>query len=138
VLTRDFDEDIGLVTWTTAGIWFAANITTSAYLYRLDPATRATARVAPDEGWTGTGWNLTRDGRFVTYVGGDATHYPEVFAGRTGDVAGALTRMSPSSRAGRWARARSCTGRVATARASRACCESPRAGGRAAGDRCSW
>ena len=37
---------------------------------------------------------LTRDGRFVTYVGGDATHYPEIFAGRTGDVAAVLTRMS--------------------------------------------
>ena len=94
VLTRDFDEDVGLVSWTTAGIWFAANVTTGAYLHRLDPATQAIARVAPDVGWTGTGWNLTRDGRFVTYVGGDATHYPEIFAGRIGDRAAPLTKMS--------------------------------------------
>jgi dipeptidyl aminopeptidase/acylaminoacyl peptidase len=94
VLTRDFDEDVGLVAWTPGGIWFVASVTTGVYLHRLDPATRTTARLAPDVGWTGTGWSLTRDGRFVAYVGGDATHYPEVYAGRTGAVASVLTRMS--------------------------------------------
>ena len=94
VLTREFDEDVSLVAWTPAGIWFAANVTTGAYLHRLDPATRATARVAPDEGWTGTGWSLTRDGRFMAWVGGDAAHYPEVFFARPGEPGTALTRMS--------------------------------------------
>jgi len=94
VLTRDFDEDLGLVAWTPAGICFTANITSGAYLYKLDPANKATARVAPGDGWTGTGWDLTRDGRFVTYVGGDATHYPEIYAGPVEQPATLLTRMS--------------------------------------------
>jgi dipeptidyl aminopeptidase/acylaminoacyl peptidase len=94
VLTRDFDEDASLVAWTTAGIWFSANIATDAYLYRLDPATRATTRVPPAEGWAGSAWNLSRDGRFVTYVGGDATHYPEVWFARAGEQGRALTRLS--------------------------------------------
>jgi dipeptidyl aminopeptidase/acylaminoacyl peptidase len=94
VLTRDFDEDVGLVAWTPAGIWFAASVTTGAYLHRLDPATRATARVAPDAGWAGSGWSLTRDGRFMAYVAGDAAHYPEVFFARPGEPGTMLTRMS--------------------------------------------
>jgi dipeptidyl aminopeptidase/acylaminoacyl peptidase len=93
VLTRAFDEDASLVAWTQAGIWFAANVTTGAYLHRLDPVTRATARVAPDEGWAGSGWNLSRDGRFMAFVAGDATHYPEVWFARAGEPARALTRL---------------------------------------------
>ena len=94
VLTRDFDEDASLVAWTPGGIWFAANITTAAYLYRLDPASRATARIGPPDGWAGSGWQVTRDGRFMTYVAGDAAHYPEVFFAKAGDPGRALTKMS--------------------------------------------
>jgi dipeptidyl aminopeptidase/acylaminoacyl peptidase len=94
VLTRDFDEDVALVAWTPAGIWFSASITTGSYLHRLDPGSHVVTRVAPADGWTGSGWNLTRDGRFLAYVAGDASHYPEVFAGRTDGPASALTRMS--------------------------------------------
>jgi dipeptidyl aminopeptidase/acylaminoacyl peptidase len=94
VLTRDFDEDVSLVAWTPSGLWFAANLTTGAYLYRLDPATRASARVAPDVGWAGSGWNLTRDGRFMAYIAGDASHYPEVHFAPAGSPGTVLTRMS--------------------------------------------
>ena len=72
VLTREFDEDVALVAWTSSGLWFTANVTTGAYLYLLDPATRATTRLAPSEGWAGSGWQLTRDGRWLAYVAGDA------------------------------------------------------------------
>ncbi|HEY6196597.1 MAG TPA: S9 family peptidase [Candidatus Eisenbacteria bacterium] len=94
LLTRGFDEDVSLVAWTPAGIWFAANMKTAAYLYRLDPGTGVATRLAPAEGWTGSGWNLTRDGGFVTYLAGDAAHYPEVFMARVGEPGIALTRLS--------------------------------------------
>jgi dipeptidyl aminopeptidase/acylaminoacyl peptidase len=45
------------------------------------------------DGWAGSGWNLTRDGRFVTWVAGDATHYPEVFVARAGEAGTALTTL---------------------------------------------
>jgi dipeptidyl aminopeptidase/acylaminoacyl peptidase len=94
VLTREFDEDASLVAWTPAGIWLAANITTGAYLHRLDLASGQVTRVLPADGWTGTGWNLTRDGRFMTFIAGDATHYPEVWFARAGEPGRALTRLS--------------------------------------------
>ena len=93
-LTREFDEDASLVAWTPAGIWLAANITTGAYLHRLDPASGQVTRVLPADGWTGTGWNLSRDGRFMTFVAADATHYPEVWFARAGEPGRALTRLS--------------------------------------------
>lgn len=93
VLTRDFDEDASLVAWTPAGLWFAANLATGAYLYKLDPTSRQATRLNPTEGWAGTGWNLTRDGRWLTCVAGDATHYPEVLLGRPGEQGRALTQL---------------------------------------------
>ena len=93
VLTRDFDEDVSLVAWTPAGLWFSANRTTAAYLYKLDPTTRATTRLLPEAGWAGTSWNLTRDGGWATFVASDATHYPEVFLARAGEPGVALTTL---------------------------------------------
>ena len=93
VLTRDFDEDAGLVAWVPDGILFAANRGVGAYLFRLDPESRATTRLAPDEGWAGSGWNVSQDGRRLAFVAGDATHYPEVHVARTGEPARALTRL---------------------------------------------
>ena len=93
VLTRDFDEDVSLIAWTPDGLWFAANLGTAAYLHRLDPGTRAAVRMAPGVGWAGTGWSLSRDGRWLAYVAGDATHYPEVWIARPGEPGTALTRL---------------------------------------------
>ena len=93
VLTREFDEDAGLVAWTRASLWMEASRGMAAYLYRLDPGTGATTRVAPEEGWAGSGWNLSRDGRWLTWVAGDPAHYPEVFLARAGEPGRALTRL---------------------------------------------
>ncbi len=93
VLTRAFDEDVSLVAWTSTGLWFSANLTTGAYLYQLDPATSLAARLLPANGWAGSAWNFSRDGRWVTYVAGDATHYPEVYLARAGEAGSALTTL---------------------------------------------
>ena len=93
VLTRGFDEDLSLVAWTPRGLWFSANQGTSAYLYTFDPGTRVATRVAPEAGWAGSAWNLTRDGRAWTCIAGDATHYPEVLFARDGATSTALTRL---------------------------------------------
>ena len=93
VLTGDFDEDAGLVAWTLDGILMSASQRTGSYLFRLDPVTRATTRLAPSEGWAGGGWNVTPDGAWVAYMAGDATHYPEVFVGRTGEAGREVTKL---------------------------------------------
>ncbi|HXS81894.1 MAG TPA: S9 family peptidase [Methylomirabilota bacterium] len=92
VMDSHFDEDASLVAWTDAGVWFSANIATASYLFRFDLKSHTRGQLAPGEGWSGSGWNITRDGRYMAYVAGDATHYPEVFAGTpSGRVA--VTRM---------------------------------------------
>ncbi len=93
VLTREFDEDVSLVAWTPAGLWFAANMQTGSYLYKLDPLTRSASRLCPGDGWAGSGWSLTRDGHWLAYVAGDATHYPEVYIASPGGAGSALTRL---------------------------------------------
>jgi dipeptidyl aminopeptidase/acylaminoacyl peptidase len=98
LLTRDFDEDVSLVAWTSSGLWFAANRATSAYLYSLDPTTHEATQRLPADGWAGSGWNLTHDGRFVTWVAGDATHYPEVFLAPAGEASVSLTTLGDQLR----------------------------------------
>jgi dipeptidyl aminopeptidase/acylaminoacyl peptidase len=93
VLTRDFEEDASLIAWTPDGILMSASRRTGVYVYQLDPATHATTRLAPDEGWAGSGWNVTENGSWLSYVAGDATHYPEVFVGRVGERARAVTKL---------------------------------------------
>src|SRR5262249_18514053 len=93
VMTRQFDEDMSLVAWTSMGVWFSANVTTGAYLHVYDLNAHTNGLVAPANGWAGSGWHVSRDGRHVTYVAGDATHYPEVYAG-SGAVSKAVTHMS--------------------------------------------
>ncbi len=93
VLTRDFDEDASLVAWTPAGLWFAASQASCAYLYKLDPVSRQATRLNPAEGWAGTGWNVSRDGRWLTCVAGDAQHYPEVVLAHPGEPGRALTQL---------------------------------------------
>jgi dipeptidyl aminopeptidase/acylaminoacyl peptidase len=87
VRTRDFDEDLGLIAWTPAGI-----------------CSRRTSRRAPTSTGSGRcgrghacgargrldrhGLGLTPDGAFMAYAAGDATHYPGCSprAGRGGPV----------------------------------------------------
>jgi dipeptidyl aminopeptidase/acylaminoacyl peptidase len=98
-LTSEFDEDANLVDWGPSGLFFSASERTSAYLYRLDPATRRISRVAPAADWAGASFSFDRDFTATAYVGSDAAHYPEVYVARIGPVseteAGAtrLTRM---------------------------------------------
>jgi dipeptidyl aminopeptidase/acylaminoacyl peptidase len=99
VLTRDFDEEASLIAWTPDGILMSASRRTGSYVYQLDPATHATTRLAPEEGWAGSGWNVTENG-LVAVVLWRATPrtIPEVFVGRGG---GARTRGHEAGRAAR-------------------------------------
>ncbi len=86
-LTRDFDEDCGLIDWGPEEIYFSANARTAAHLYRVDPATRRVTRYAPSDTWVGTGFSFDRDFASVAFVGSDATHYPDVWVARLATMA---------------------------------------------------
>ena len=78
-LSAGFDEDPSVVRWTPNGIFFTAAAKTWAYLYRLDPATKAVTRLAPSERWIGSGFSLSADAQTVAFIASDASTFPEIY-----------------------------------------------------------
>ena len=78
-LSAEFDEDPSIVRWTPSGIFFTAAARTWAYLYRLDPATKAVTRFAPSERWIGSGFSLSADAQTVAFAASDASTFPEIY-----------------------------------------------------------
>jgi dipeptidyl aminopeptidase/acylaminoacyl peptidase len=79
VLSSSFDEDPSIVAWKPNGLFFSASHHTFSYLNRLDPDTKAIARLAPADAWVGSGFTLSRDGSKVAFLGADAKSLAEVF-----------------------------------------------------------
>jgi len=79
VLSSAFDEDPSIVAWKPNGLYFSAAQRTFSYLFRLDPDSRAIARLAPADAWVGSSFSLSRDGSTVAFLGADATSMAEVF-----------------------------------------------------------
>ena len=86
-LSAEFDEDPSIVRWTAAGIYFSASARTWAYLYRLDPATKAVTRLAPTDRWIGSGFSLSADAQTVAFMASDAATVPEVYVAPTKTMA---------------------------------------------------
>jgi len=79
VLSDQFDEDPSIVRWAPSGIFFAASARTWAYLYCLDPGTKAVSRLAPGDRWIGSGFTLSADAATVAFVASDAATFPEIY-----------------------------------------------------------
>jgi dipeptidyl aminopeptidase/acylaminoacyl peptidase len=80
VLTAAFDEDPSIVAWKSAGLFFAANQRTNADLFRIDPASKAVAKVSPAEPAVNTAFSMSKDGTSYAYLRADARTMAEVFA----------------------------------------------------------
>ncbi len=79
VVSGDFDENPYIVAWRPQGIFFQASFHTWSYLYRLDPSTHMTTRLAPADEWIGSSFSLSRDSAMAAFVASDAKTFPEVF-----------------------------------------------------------
>ena len=79
-LTDAFDEDASLISWTKAGIHFAASQRTWSYLFTLNPETKQVTRHAPRDNWIGGGFSLTRDGTHVAFTASGPTEFPDIYA----------------------------------------------------------
>jgi len=91
-LTASFDEDASLVDWGPDGIWMAADQRTEEALFRLNPETKAIARVALDGVPVAFSFSFDRAFERVAFVGSSARAYPEACLASTGG--GAVTRLS--------------------------------------------
>ncbi len=87
VLTKDFDEDPGLIDWGTDGIYFTARQKTAAHVYRLDPATRAVRRLTGPEQYNASGASFTKDYRSMAAIGAAPNKFAEVIYSSTSDFA---------------------------------------------------
>jgi dipeptidyl aminopeptidase/acylaminoacyl peptidase len=102
-ITTAFDEDPSIVRWTKDGIYFSAQQHTAAYLFRIDPATKAVKKFSPGDHWVGSGFSITPDGRAAAFLASDASSLPEVFVSPLASFAPhKLTDMTVQVRA--WAR----------------------------------
>jgi dipeptidyl aminopeptidase/acylaminoacyl peptidase len=83
VVTNAFDEDVSIVAWRNNGLFFSAAQKTYSYLYRIDPATKAVARLMPGEGAVGSSFDLSADGGRIAFLSSDAQSMADVFVAAT-------------------------------------------------------
>jgi dipeptidyl aminopeptidase/acylaminoacyl peptidase len=74
----DFDEQIGGITWTRRGIYFAGRMKTAMRLFRIDPETGRTAQAATSARDISS-LSFSADGARFAFASQDATHLSEVF-----------------------------------------------------------
>jgi dipeptidyl aminopeptidase/acylaminoacyl peptidase len=94
VLTSAFDENPSIVAWAPNGLFFAASERTYGYLYRLDPATKTIAKVAPADRTVSSSFSLTKDGAWAAFLRADATTVPEVYVSSTSSPASSVASGS--------------------------------------------
>src|SRR5712691_5127260 len=93
VLTAAFDEDPSIVDWKPNGLFFSASQRTFSYLFRLDPDSKAIARLAAADAWVGSSFSLSRDGSKVAFLAADAKTVAEVFVAAVPASAGSARAL---------------------------------------------
>ncbi|HJQ41246.1 MAG TPA: S9 family peptidase [Thermoanaerobaculia bacterium] len=92
-LTAAFDEDATILDWAPAGIYFRGFQKTASHLFRLDPQTKAIARVtAPDEFYLADS-SFSRNFDTMAYTAPARANVTEVYVGPLAGPAKKLTDM---------------------------------------------
>jgi len=81
VLSTTFDEDPSIVDWKPNGLFFSASARTYSYLYKLDPDTKAIARVSAVDQTVNSSFSLSSDGSMYSFLRADAKSMWEVYVG---------------------------------------------------------
>ena len=79
VLSSAFDEDPQIVGWKTGGLYFAASARTYAYLYKLDPETKAVTKVSAPDQTVNSSFSFSKDGGTYACLRADAKAMSEVY-----------------------------------------------------------
>jgi dipeptidyl aminopeptidase/acylaminoacyl peptidase len=79
VLSAAFDEDPQLVDWKPSGLYFAASSRTYAYLYRLDPDSKAIAKLPAPDQTVNSSFSLSKDGQTMAFLRAGARTMSELF-----------------------------------------------------------
>jgi dipeptidyl aminopeptidase/acylaminoacyl peptidase len=81
VLSSAFDEDPQIVGWKPGGVFFAAAARTYAYLYKLDPRSKAISKVPAPDQTVNSGFSLSKDGQAIASMRSDAKSMAEIYVG---------------------------------------------------------
>ena len=93
-LTDAFDEDPGLIGWGPDGIYFAAEQKTYAYLFRLNPATKAVEKLSAPDHLASFSFSFSQDYKVVAYRASLENQYAEIYTSNVAPWAGKkLTAM---------------------------------------------
>jgi dipeptidyl aminopeptidase/acylaminoacyl peptidase len=79
VLSAAFDEDPQIVGWKPNGLYFAASARTSAYLYRLDPDSKAISKQPAPDQTVNSSFSLSKDGQTIACLRAGARTMSELF-----------------------------------------------------------
>ncbi len=80
VLSSAFDEDPSIVAWKPNGLFFAASARTYSYLYKIDPGSKAIAKVSTVDRTVDSNFSLSRDGDAYACTRADAKTMAEIYA----------------------------------------------------------
>jgi dipeptidyl aminopeptidase/acylaminoacyl peptidase len=84
VVSDAVDEDASVVAWRPNGLFFSAAQKTFSSLFRLDPNTKAIAKIVPgDTAAVGSSFSVSADGGKVAFLNSDAQSMAEVFVAPT-------------------------------------------------------
>jgi dipeptidyl aminopeptidase/acylaminoacyl peptidase len=81
VVSAAFDEDPQIVDWKPSGLFFAASARTYGYLYKVDPDTKAIAKMPAPDQTVNSGFSMSKDGQTIASLRSDAKSMAEVFVG---------------------------------------------------------
>ena len=79
VLSAAFDEDPQIVAWKPNGLYFAASSKTYAYLYKLDPDSKAISKQPAPDDTVNSSFSLSKDGQAIACLRAGARTMSELF-----------------------------------------------------------
>jgi dipeptidyl aminopeptidase/acylaminoacyl peptidase len=103
VLSAAFDEDPQIVDWKPNGLYFAASSKTYAYLYRLDPDSKAIAKLPAPDQTVNSSFSLSKDGQTMAFLRAGARTMSELFVvSRSGGTPQEKKLTDMSAQAASW------------------------------------
>ena len=95
-VTAAFDESPNLMAWKASGIYFSASDHTYAYLYRVDPDSKAIGVAAPGNApqTVNSSFSLSRDGQTIAFLRSDAKTMADVYVSRPQSPIKKITDMN--------------------------------------------
>ncbi len=79
LLTEGFDEASSLLGWGPDGIYFGAEIKTTAHLFRVNPATGKIEKLSGPDAMVANSFSFSRDYKQVAYRAAQENQYPEIY-----------------------------------------------------------